>query len=235
MWWVKKANLLNEVFEPTHEWYNVKPLFQKQGDPDKWLRFNVDNHWVIGDTENKNSNNNVSWCHIVESHIDHPLKVKNWTIYANVSDDNWKVYAVMKCGCFQERPLCSLCYDTEVDPDVPQVGMKVTVICDTLGVSKGDLTIAFSKGATLTISKVREENGTWFATGKDYDTLWFPVRSTDWDGEKATEKCTHARTVCDDCLGRHAEAEVQGKGNCRTITCPEPNCKSVMEHHEVHR
>lgn len=54
-------------------------------------------------------------------------------------------------------------------------------------------------------------------------------------GEKAAEKCTHARSVCDGCLRRHVEAEVRGKGNCRRISCPEPGCHAVMEHHKVQR
>jgi hypothetical protein len=233
----RKANLLNGVYEPTHEWHNGKPLFQKQGDPDKWLRFDLDNQWVISPTASKEANNSGCWCHSVESDIaiDHPIKVKSWTIYANGSDDKWEVHAAMKCGCFQERPVCSLCCDAKVDPGAPQVGMAVTATCGTSGAPKGENPLSFTKGTRLKITKVREENGNWFATGQDYGTLWFPLRSTDWAGEKTTEKCKHARTVCDGCLGRHVEAEVRNKGNCKTITCPEPYCKSVMEHHEVQR
>jgi len=51
-----------------------------------------------------------------------------------------------------------------------------------------------------------------------------------------TEMCSHSsRTVCDDCLAKHIQAEVSGKGNVNTITCPESGCAAVMKHHEVQR
>jgi len=51
-----------------------------------------------------------------------------------------------------------------------------------------------------------------------------------------TDTCRHGtRTVCDECLARHIHAEVTGKGNVSTITCPESGCAAVMKHHEVQR
>ena len=81
------------MYQPTRELHNGKPLFQKQGDPDKWLRFNVNNKWSITDTADKDANNYVSWCHSVEADIEHPIKVKSWNIYANGSEDKWEVHA----------------------------------------------------------------------------------------------------------------------------------------------
>jgi hypothetical protein len=92
----KKANVLNGVYEPTRQLHNGKPLFQKQGDPDKWLRFDVKKLWLFCATANKDANNSVSWCHSVETDIEHPTKVKNWTIYDR-SENKWEVHAAMKC------------------------------------------------------------------------------------------------------------------------------------------
>ena len=74
----KKANLLNGVYEPTRECHNGKPLFQKQCDPDKWLRFDINNRWIICSTASKEDNNSVCWYHSLESgiDIDNPIKVK---------------------------------------------------------------------------------------------------------------------------------------------------------------
>jgi hypothetical protein len=141
----KKAKLLNGVYEPAREWQNGKPLFQKQGDPDKWLRFDVKPQLMICSTASKEANNSERWCHSVESDIDidHPIKVKSWTTYANGSNDKWEVHAAMKCGCFQERRVCSLCCGAEVDLGAPQVGMTITATCGTGGARRKEEKVRF--------------------------------------------------------------------------------------------
>ncbi len=90
------------MYEATRELHNDKSLFQKQGDPDKWLRFNVNNKWSITDTASKDANDSVSWCHSMEWNIEHPTQVKSWKIYANGSEDKWEVHARMKCVAWSE-------------------------------------------------------------------------------------------------------------------------------------
>jgi hypothetical protein len=43
----KSATLLNGAYEPTRDVHYGKPVFQKQGDRDMWLRFNSSNIWEI--------------------------------------------------------------------------------------------------------------------------------------------------------------------------------------------
>ena len=93
----KNANALNGVYEPMRILQNGKPVFQKQGDPDKWLRFDVKNRWLFCPTASKDANNSLSWCHSVETDIEHPTKVKSWNIYANGCGGKWQVDAAMKC------------------------------------------------------------------------------------------------------------------------------------------
>lgn len=49
----RKAKVLNGVYEQTRDLQNGKPLFQKQGDPDIWLRFGTGKQWLITATGNK--------------------------------------------------------------------------------------------------------------------------------------------------------------------------------------
>jgi len=57
--------------------------------------------------------------------------------------------------------------------------------------------------------------------------------STQDAAEKITDNCGHERTVCNECLARHVEAEVRSKGNFTTIKCPQSGCGAEMEHHKV--
>ena len=72
-----------------------------------------------------------------------------------------------------------------IDP-TPKPGMKVTAISGKSGAPSGKPTLAFSKGEKLTITKVREEKGEWYAVGHKFDTLWFPLNSTDWKSRVAS-------------------------------------------------
>jgi len=51
--------------------------------------------------------------------------------------------------------------------------------------------------------------------------------------EKISDNCGHERSVCNECLARHVEAEVRSKGNFTTIKCPQSGCGAEMEHHKV--
>ncbi|KAF8319092.1 hypothetical protein DL93DRAFT_2164776 [Clavulina sp. PMI_390] len=48
-----------------------------------------------------------------------------------------------------------------------------------------------------------------------------------------TTACTHAVNVCKQCMERHIEAEVNGKGETIKITCPV--CRSNLEYNDVQR
>ena len=55
--------------------------------------------------------------------------------------------------------------------------------------------------------------------------------------ELPSDTCKHAkRSVCDDCLARHVQAEVSEKGLAnRKVCCPQEGCKAIMAHHNVQR
>ena len=55
--------------------------------------------------------------------------------------------------------------------------------------------------------------------------------------ELPTDTCKHAkRSVCDNCLARHVQAEVSEKGLAnRKVCCPQEGCKAIMAHHNVQR
>jgi hypothetical protein len=63
---------------------------------------------------------------------------------------------------------------------VPQVGMTVKATSGKEGAPSGKPTLSFSAGEKLTLTKVQEEKGNWFACGQAFKTLWFPLSSTDW-------------------------------------------------------
>ena len=59
----------------------------------------------------------------------------------------------------------------------PQVG---TATSRNEGSPQGKSRLSFSKGTRLTITQ--QENGKWYATDSKYNTLWFPLSSTEWAG-----------------------------------------------------
>ena len=69
----------------------------------------------------------------------------------------------------------------------PKVGMKVKATSATLGAPKGRPTLLFSVGKELKITKLQEERGEWYAVGHEYDTLWFPLSSTDWKSHQDSQ------------------------------------------------
>ena len=80
----------------------------------------------------------------------------------------------------------------------PTVGMRVKTTSDKEGAPRGKSTLSFNKGQTMEIVKLHEEGGKWYALGKDYKTLWFPLSSTDWKkragtSAKATGGCCIVR------------------------------------------
>jgi hypothetical protein len=62
----------------------------------------------------------------------------------------------------------------------PSVGMVVTATSTAQGAPRGMKTLSFHKGEQLRITKLQEENGEWYAVGSQWDSLWFPLSSTDW-------------------------------------------------------
>ena len=47
----------------------------------------------------------------------------------------------------------------------------------------------FSAGDTYTIKEVRQHAGKWYAKSTRWDTLWFPISSTDWAAKKGGKVC----------------------------------------------
>ena len=64
--------------------------------------------------------------------------------------------------------------------------MDVQAISDTRGAPSGKQSLAFSEGKVLTIIDVMEEDGELYATETEYETLWFPLSSTDWSKVEIT-------------------------------------------------
>ncbi len=94
----RSAKILNGVYEATHDVHNGKPLFRKQGDPNRWLRFDDDNVWAICSSASKDANikGSACWCHSVQAELDHPTKVTSWRTFEK-TPHNWEVHASMKC------------------------------------------------------------------------------------------------------------------------------------------
>jgi ankyrin repeat protein len=70
----------------------------------------------------------------------------------------------------------------------PKVGMTVTATSSAQGAPCGKKTLSFSEGKKLTITKLEKENGEWYATCTEYDTLWFPLSSTDFTFDQDVSK-----------------------------------------------
>jgi hypothetical protein len=83
---------INGVYCPMLELYNGKPLFQKEGDKNKWLLFNKNNKWMVTDTSSKDSNDGSGFCISTISGLAHPIEAKAWKI---VVDDDWVEQAGM--------------------------------------------------------------------------------------------------------------------------------------------
>ena len=49
--------------------------------------------------------------------------------------------------------------------------------------------MAFSAGDTYTIKEVMQHAGEWYAKSTRWDTLWFPLSSTDWKGGPGAQGC----------------------------------------------
>eukprot|EP00927_Polykrikos_kofoidii_P067700 TRINITY_DN6314_c0_g1_i1.p1 TRINITY_DN6314_c0_g1~~TRINITY_DN6314_c0_g1_i1.p1 ORF type:complete len:250 (-),score=35.87 TRINITY_DN6314_c0_g1_i1:447-1196(-) len=52
---------------------------------------------------------------------------------------------------------------------------------------------------------------------------------------KITEQCAHERDVCQSCLARAIELEVNGKSNSTRVLCPHSGCNNVLSHSDVRR
>ena len=71
---------INGVFAPTGKEHNGKPLFQKVGDPDKWLCYDKDGNWMVTDTADKEANVASGWCHSVKAGLPHPTLATEWNV-----------------------------------------------------------------------------------------------------------------------------------------------------------
>ena len=69
---------INGVFAPTGKDHNGKPLFQKVGDPDKWLCYAKDGDWGVSSTANKDANICVGWRYSAEKGLPHPTMATGW-------------------------------------------------------------------------------------------------------------------------------------------------------------
>ncbi|CAG8820700.1 34949_t:CDS:1, partial [Racocetra persica] len=49
-----------------------------------------------------------------------------------------------------------------------------------------------------------------------------------------TAKCTHENNVCRECVERHIDTSLSGKGDV-VIHCLSGNCRQVIEHSDVKR
>ena len=72
------ASKLDGLFIMTREKCNGKPLFQKQGDGNKWIRKLPDGRWAISDTKSKDLNTNESWARTPEASLYHPSDAFQW-------------------------------------------------------------------------------------------------------------------------------------------------------------
>ena len=89
------AASVNGIYVPTGDLYNGKPLYQKQGDPSKWLRFVASNaRWSVGTREDKDLQNAHGWCESIEAHASLPTQVRQWQAY---SDCSWGLQP--SCSC----------------------------------------------------------------------------------------------------------------------------------------
>ena len=72
---------INGVFAPTGKDHNGKPLFQKVGDPDKWLCYDKDGNWGVTGTTNMEANNKRGWCYSVKTGLRHPTLATEWNVF----------------------------------------------------------------------------------------------------------------------------------------------------------
>ena len=70
----------------------------------------------------------------------------------------------------------------------PKVGMTVTATSSTQDAPCGETTISFSKGDKIKITKLKIENGEWYATEDKWKALCFPLRSSDLYIKNAFDK-----------------------------------------------
>ena len=80
----KYADNINGKFLPVGV-FNGKPLFQKEGDLDKWLYFYIgdDNRmfWLISATENKDQHSNFGWACSSETQEADPCQIETWKVF----------------------------------------------------------------------------------------------------------------------------------------------------------
>ena len=75
------APFINGVYEPKGVAYNERPLFQKLGDGDKWLRYTLGNRWQVSPTSAKDANNNNGWLESVKLGLKQPTDATEWKVY----------------------------------------------------------------------------------------------------------------------------------------------------------
>jgi hypothetical protein len=77
------AEIVNGIYDVTNTQLNDHFLFQKQGDPDKFLRYAANGAWMVGDTKNKDENNNLGWAFSSNGQRYLPEDTGSWTVFSN--------------------------------------------------------------------------------------------------------------------------------------------------------
>ena len=63
--------------------HNLRPQYQKVGDPDTWLVMMPNGCWYVTDTESKDSNDSSGWCTSVDHHTLTPDLASGWEVTVN--------------------------------------------------------------------------------------------------------------------------------------------------------
>ena len=69
---------INGTYKSTGELHNGMTLFQKEADPNKWLRYTTSNKWMISPTSAKDENSCVGLMYCVETGLTHPTAAATW-------------------------------------------------------------------------------------------------------------------------------------------------------------
>lgn len=70
--------------------HNGKPLFQKEGDKEKWLLFSKIGSWMIAATSSKDANDGKGWCKTVVKGSAHPVEAKAWQVCTGSEPPGWE-------------------------------------------------------------------------------------------------------------------------------------------------
>ena len=89
--------LINGVYDPVDdELHNDRPVFQKRGDGDKWLRFTSRRRWVVSNTSRKENDSHGCWAYCVEKDVMDPSFARRWKV---LQTDNFEEQPSVAVSC----------------------------------------------------------------------------------------------------------------------------------------